>query len=220
MRWLLTDLSLNRHHASGLLVIGRNMENTNQQLLKNTFSAFISLNQADMDMALPYFTFRDCHPKEYLFLSGELPLDVHFVLNGVGRYFYIDQNGIERNKSLVRKGGAFASISSIVEGSPSPFFAQALTECVIASVSYSNLVELSKSNNNWGDFVRKMFERLVLKKEKREAGFLMLSAKERYLQFLKEFGGESQEIPLRHVAMYLGITDVTLSRIRREMGLT
>lgn len=216
----MTDLSLNRYHASGLLVIGRNMENTNQQLLKNTFSAFISLNQSDMDIALPYFTFRYCHPKEYLFLSGELPLDVHFVLNGVGRYFYIDQNGIERNKSLVRKGGAFASISSIVEGSPSPFFAQALTECVIASISYSNLVELSKSNNNWGDFVRKMFERLVLKKEKREAGFLMLSAKERYLQFLKEFGADSQEIPLRHVAMYLGITDVTLSRIRREMGLT
>ena len=196
------------------------MEDTDKKLLLDTLSYIGTLSEADMNTALPFFSFRCCCSKEYIFSSGDFPLDVHFVLSGVGRYFYIDKNGNERNKSLVRKGGAFASISSIVEGSPCPFFAQTLTKCIIASVSYSNLLELSKSNSNWGDLVRKMFERLVLKKEKREAGFLMLSAKERYLEFLNEFGDDSQSIPLRHVAMYLGVTDVTLSRIRREMGLT
>lgn len=57
-------------------------------------------------------------------------------------------------------------------------------------------------------------------KEKRDAGFLLLNAKQRYQQFLHEFGHDSDRIPLRHVAMYIGVTDVTLSRIRREMGLT
>lgn len=197
-----------------------NIENTHRQLLLNTLSQLVPLNQADMDLALPYFSFQSYCPQESVFSCGDFVSDVHFVLDGVGRYFYIDKNGIERNKSLVRKGGAFASISSIVEGSPSPFFAQTLTECTIASIDYAELVALSKTSSQWGEFVRKMFERLVLKKEKREAGFLMLSAKERYEQFLKEFSQDSPHIPLRHVAMYLGITDVTLSRIRRDMGLT
>ncbi|CAK2502823.1 Crp/Fnr family transcriptional regulator [Vibrio splendidus] len=196
------------------------MENTNQQLLHSAFFSLVPLSQADLVLALPFFRFRYFAPNEFIFLSGDVISDVHFVLDGVGRYFYIDKNGNERNKSLVRKGGAFASISSIVEGSPSPFFAQAIASCTVASISYSNLLDLSKTNSNWGDFVRMMFERLVLKKEKREAGFLMLSAKERYMQFLTEFGEDSKNIPLRHVAMYLGITDVTLSRIRREMDLT
>ncbi|MBX2846710.1 MAG: Crp/Fnr family transcriptional regulator [Acidiferrobacterales bacterium] len=196
------------------------MNAKNHQLLFETFSNLVPFEQADMDVAFPYFKFQQYTPKQHIFSSGELTLDVHFVLDGVGRYYYIDNDGNERNKSLVRRGGAFASVSSIVDGSACPFFAQALTDCNIASANYSSLVELSKSNNNWADFVRKMYERLVVKKEKREAGFLMLSAKERYLQFLQEFGDDSQDIPLRHIAMYLGITDVTLSRIRREMGLT
>ncbi|MEZ9231416.1 Crp/Fnr family transcriptional regulator [Vibrio amylolyticus] len=196
------------------------MKNTNEQLLLNTFSQLVPFSQEDMALALPFFTFQDYLPKEYIFSSNEVVADVHFVLDGVGRYFYIDEDGNERNKSLVRKGGAYASISSLVEGNSSPFFAQAITQTRVASVNYDHLVELSRINAQWGDFVRKMFERLVLKKEKREAGFLMLSAKERYQHFLIEFGDDSLHIPLRHVAMYLGITDVTLSRVRREMGLT
>ena len=60
----------------------------------------------------------------------------------------------------------------------------------------------------------------MIKKEKREAGLLLLSAKERYQSFLCDFSEEIQHIPLRQVAMYIGVTDVALSRIRREMGLT
>ncbi|WP_245601039.1 Crp/Fnr family transcriptional regulator [Marinobacterium jannaschii] len=171
-------------------------------------------------MAIKYFTFHTHMPKDYIFHRGDLVRDVYFVIDGIGRYFYIDEEGNERNKSLVRTGGAFASLSTLVEDCPSPFFAQAITQCSTASIKYDCLIELSRENYNWGEFLRKIYERLVLKKEKREAGFLLLTAKERYEQFLNEFGDEGRKIPLRQVAMYIGVTDVTVSRIRREMGLT
>lgn len=196
------------------------MNNMNQKLLNDTFSTLVPLSQSDVNVALQYFTITMYQPKGYIFSSGDFVSDVHFVLEGIGRYFYLDEDGNERNKSLVRAGGAFTSMRSLVEASPSPFFAQALTQCTIASINYENLVELSRTNRSWGELLRKIFERLVLKKERREEGFLLLNAKERYQQFLKEFGDESQNIQLRHVAMYIGVTDVTLSRIRREMGLT
>jgi CRP-like cAMP-binding protein len=87
-------------------------------------------------------------------------------------------------------------------------------------LNHSDFVKLADKYPGWGALARKILERLALKKERREASFLLLSARQRYEEFLLEFGGEAKEIPLKHVAMYLGITDVALSRIRKEMGLT
>lgn len=191
-----------------------------QKLLHNIFSQIVSFSQEEWDKLLPDITFHTYEPKEYIFSYGDTPDEIYFVLEGIGRYFYIDKEGKERNKSLVRAGGAFASVSTLVEESPSPFYTQAITQCTTASIKYDALIKLSENSSNWNAFIRKIFERLVLKKEKREAGFLLMSATERYKIFLSEFGEESNLIPLRQVAMYIGVTDVTLSRIRRDMGLT
>jgi hypothetical protein len=48
---------------------------------------------------------------------------------------------------------------------------------------------------------------------------LLLSARQRYEGFLVGFCDKAKEIPLKHVAMYLGITDVALSQIRKDMDL-
>ena len=188
--------------------------------LVRVFSERVSLTQDDWDKLLAEMTFEVYQPKDFIFSFNDKPNKIYFVIEGIGRYFYIDQDGKERNKSLVRTGGAFASISTLVENSPSPFYTQAITQCRVAAIEYNTLVTLAQASPNIMTFLLQLFERLVLKKEKREASFLLMSARERYQIFLREFEGESHLIPLRHVAMYLGITDVSLSRIRKEMGLT
>ena len=117
------------------------------------------------------------------FSYGDTPRAVHFVIDGIGRYFYLDIDGKERNKSLVKKGGAFASVSTLIEGTPSPFFAQTITSCITATVKYDALIKLSEESIEWATFLRKILENLVLKKEKRESDFLLLSATDRYVLF-------------------------------------
>lgn len=196
------------------------MEHEHQKLLHNIFSRIVPFNQNEWDAGLPFFSFHSHEAKQIIFSYGDTPLEIHFVVDGIGRYFYLDAGGKERNKSLVRSSGAFASLSTLIEGSPSPFSAQTITPCTTATINYDDLLALSETSFQWSSFVRKILERLVLKKEKREASFLFMSARERYEQFLCEFKEESHLISLRHVAMYIGVTDVTLSRIRRDMGLT
>ncbi len=170
--------------------------------------------------ALPLFVFKTYAANEMIFSADDKPMQIHFLIEGIGRYFYIDIEGKERNKSLVKSGGAFASISTLVSGDGSPFYTQAITTCSTGAIAYDDLINLSEQNKNWATFLRRVYENLALKKERREAGFLLLSARQRYEEFLSEFGGQSDLIPLKHVAMYIGITDVSLSRIRKEMGLT
>ncbi|MDY0137098.1 MAG: Crp/Fnr family transcriptional regulator [Thiomicrospira sp.] len=191
-----------------------------ENLLRAFLCQVVPFADDELERSLGLFRFHCFEPKDYIFCAGDSVQTIHFVLVGIGRYFYVDQDGSERNKSLVSKGGAFASMTSLIEGQTSPFYTQALTACVTASIRYEDLQKLASDSPRWMAFILTLYERLVLKKEKREAGLLLLSAKQRYVQFLQEFGADGELIPLKHVAMYLGITDVSLSRIRREMGLT
>ncbi|GLQ75856.1 Crp/Fnr family transcriptional regulator [Vibrio penaeicida] len=195
------------------------MSESSEQRLKHFLARVVPNIQYDT-IDLQQFSFTEFQEKQSIFSVGDNVTEVHFLLKGVGRYYYLDLEGVERNKSLVKAGGAFTSISSLVANSPSPFYAETITPCSLASIPYSSLVSLSEKHPYWNAFVRKVYEQLVLKKERREAEFLLLDAKTRYQNFLSEFADESHLIPLRHVAMYLGITNVTLSRIRRELGLT
>lgn len=187
---------------------------------KQFATSLIEFTEHDLALALPYFKVRTFAAKEIIFSAGDMVNDVFFLLSGIGRYYYIDERGYERNKSLVKCGGAFTSMSSLVEKRPSPFFTQAIVPCNTLSVSYDDLLTLAKRNTQWAMFLLKVYERLVLKKEKREADLLLLSGQQRYQQFLREFSDEAPHIPLRQVAMYIGVTDVSLSRIRKVMGLT
>ena len=60
---------------------------------------------------------------------------------------------------------------------------------------------------------------VLARSSQREAELLMLDAEARYRAFLEQRGDLAARIPLHHVASYLGITNVALSRIRARMGL-
>ena len=54
--------------------------------------------------------------------------------------------------------------------------------------------------------------------EKRSLSMITDSAQKRYLDLLANHPQILQEAPLKHVASYLGITDTSLSRIRKEIS--
>lgn len=188
--------------------------------LHDIISNISSFGGLEINKELKEFTFKIISPKDCIYSAGDIICDVSFVVEGIGRYSYIDMEGNEKNKTLVRKGGVFASANSIVAGKPSPFSAQAITQCTIATISYGRLVEMGEKCHSWNVFLRKLLEHILLRMEKRKIDLLVLSPKQRYMDFLREFGADADQIPLRQVAMYLGITDVSLSRIRKELGLT
>lgn len=188
--------------------------------LRTIFSGMVSFDSNEWEQALDFFEINHWKSEEVVFQADDFPTKIYFVVEGLARYFYITVDGKEKIKSIVRVGGALSSMSTLINNESSPFYTQALTDCVTVSIEYSDLVDLADRSSNWNLLIRRLLENLALKKERREASFLLLSARQRYEQFLVEFGEEASLVPLKHVAMYLGITDVSLSRIRKEMDLT
>jgi CRP-like cAMP-binding protein len=152
--------------------------------------------------------------------AGQVASHLYFILSGVARFYYLHPEGREFNKSFATRGEVLASISSLAMDLPSSFSVQALTTCECVGLSHRDLLGLSEQYRDWNRLRIRLLEMLAIKKERREADFLLLSAQERYEKFLREYAEVAGPIPNYHIASYLGITEQALSRIRRRLRLT
>lgn len=189
------------------------------KLLRTKLGQLVQFSDAGWGAAERAFEPRSFAAGALVIEAGEVTTELHFLTSGIGRYYYLTPDGKEFNKSFSREGQALGSVSSLVNGTPCPFFIQALEPCECLSISYRDVNVLCNGYREWESLVRRLLEQLVIKKERREADFLLLSATERYKKYLTEFADVADRIPHYHVASYLGITDVALSRIRKRLGL-
>lgn len=188
--------------------------------LRGLLAPTVTFSDTAWNAAAPLFRYRAIAAGQHIISARSVVTDVTFVIHGLARYYYIDSRGREFNKSFSRDGQALSSVYSLVTGEPSPFFVQAMEPCECAAIEYADLLLLGETHREWEILARRMLESLAIRKERREADFLLLSATERYRKFLIEFADIVDRIPNYHVASFLGITEVALSRIRKRMKLT
>lgn len=111
-----------------------------------------------------------------------------------------------------------SSYVSCITGQPSLLSIESLTDCRLLVFTYETLQSLYEQSQQWERFGRLLAEYLSIGLEERMAGLLMLSAEERYHQLLESNKQKILErIPQHYIANYLGITPVSLSRIRNRI---
>lgn len=189
------------------------------KLIRTKLEGLVSFTDAAWSTAERLFGARSFDEGAHVIEAGDIVTELHFLVTGIARYYYLTPDGKEFNKSFARCGQTLSSVSSLVTGAPSPFSIQALEPCECLSIKYADFAALCEQYREWERLGRRLLEILAIKKERREADFLLLSASERYKKYLLEFNDIADRIPHYHVASYLGITDVALSRIRKRLGL-
>ena len=158
---------------------------------------------------------------EHLFFINDKVENFYFLISGLARYYYIRDDGKEFNKSFAQKQGhLISSISSVSNDELSPFSVEILLDFTSLYISYEKFIDLGNEYKDWNKLIIKIYEYLVIKKEKRESDFLLLDAQDRYEQFILEYPIANEILPNYHIATYLGITEVALCRIRRQKKLT
>jgi CRP-like cAMP-binding protein len=151
---------------------------------------------------------------DILFSAGDFLEDLYFVASGLVRYYYLTPDGREFNKSFVSNGGVVTCLSSFLEARPAPFFTEALEPTVLIALPMEKVRDMKSSEIVLERLINGFIAKLALQKEKREASFLLEDAAGRYEAFLKDFADLAPRLPQYHIASYLGITAVALSRIR------
>jgi len=187
-------------------------------LCRNPFWDFLNqwqpLPPEERRQAESLFKPRRLVKNEFFLSAGEQQKSVGFNLKGVFRYFYVDYEGRECNKHFVLENEWVVSLTAFIDSAPALFSIQALEAADILSAPADAVRHLLVDSPYWQTLYKRLLETNYVLKERREAQFLMNDAKGRYLAFLDAYPSLSERIRQHHIASFLGMTSVSLSRIR------
>jgi len=190
-----------------------------EKLRKSAAEIGVDIPASELDYVTPHLMERVFAKKEYLVQAGEEAMNFYFILSGLVRLFYSTLDGKEFNKGFAMEGGYAGSFHSLVLQAPCGFFVQALEKTRTLVLPNRLLRDLYARHACWERLGRRNAENLAIVKEALEKELLLDSLETRYRRFLKEYPGLAERVPQYHIASYLGVTNVALSRIRKNINL-
>lgn len=154
------------------------------------------------------------HPKGTRILhAGKTERNVFFVKRGIVRAF-IRSQGREITFWLGAEGTPVVSLKSYVSGLPGYETVECIEDTTLYVLRHDILASLFAEDINIANWGRRFAEKELLRTEEKFIPLLFTTAAERYRSLLSDNPELLQRVPLEHLASYLGITPVSLSRIR------
>ena len=112
---------------------------------------------------------------------------------------------------------AIGAFSALVEKKPNEIMYECLTDCTMFVGDFQKFKDLTSVNLEMATLYSAFLERIYMRMEKRVIELSVLDAKQRYLKLKKHIPEIENLIPQYHIASYLNITPVQLSRIRKDL---
>ncbi len=137
--------------------------------------------------------------------------------SGLIRSFAFDYNGNDITTDFFGNYDIVIEVLSLFQRTPSKENIQAVTDCVCWKIDFDVFQELFHSIGGFPEWGRLWMTGRLFHFKQRSVEIVTISAKERYLQLIQEKPQVVQQSPLKHIASYLGITDTSFSRIRKEI---
>jgi len=187
-----------------------------EQLI-NYILQFGHLNQQQIELLKSKAIVKTIKKDTYYHEAGRIPREIIFLTEGIMRVCYYNNKGEEITKYFIDENNFLADVNSYNQGIPSTEYIQAITDCEYFVLSKTDMEELSMTIIGWDAIIAKITAKGLAEKVNRISPMLTEDAKERYLKFLSNFPTLANRIPLSYLASYLGITQSSLSRIRRTI---
>ncbi len=168
----------------------------------------------DQDQLDSYLNHRKVRKGEMILSADQTCLHYYFVNSGSFRiYFYKDGN--EYTHWFALEGILFTELESYNLDKPTRYYVEALEDSEVLTISKSKMNELLSKSQAWQEYVRINWEFAFIKLSAVIASFQSKTAKERYEE-LYEYKELLQKTTQKDLSSMLGITQYSLSRIRKE----
>ena len=141
----------------------------------------------------------------------------YFVYEGVCRSFLLSPEGEEVTISYFLEGEVLSPNKTRTANQLSQLNFQALTKLTIASMDADKFEQLMINHLDIREFGNMVLQNELLSKVEKEIGLASLSAKERLILFRKKYHFLENLISHVDIASYLGITNISLSRLRKGL---
>lgn len=149
--------------------------------------------------------------------KGQRNSKEYFVLDGICRSFLINPEGEEITIAFFAQGSILSPYVTRTREGYSNLNFQASVNTTLGSMDAGKFEELMVNNLEIRNFGNTVLKNELNQKVDKEIGMASLTAKERLIKFRQQFPLFENLIPHTEIASYLGITNISLSRLRSEI---
>ncbi len=139
---------------------------------------------------------------------------LHFLLEGYARHYFMDAQGNEVTIWLSEPGGLSTDYAAFTKGGRTQYQIQAVTPVTCLSITQERLQALYDKSKTWERLGRLINQEYLNSFIDRNNFLISLSAKERYDELFRHKPHYFNVFPLKHLASYIGVSVETLSRMR------
>ncbi|MFO0357021.1 MAG: Crp/Fnr family transcriptional regulator [Sphingobacteriaceae bacterium] len=140
---------------------------------------------------------------------------IYFLKKGVARIYYFKEHN-DITESFSFENNIVVRYESLFTGKPSKKAIQLLEDAEVIAIKANELFKLYDQFPDIERLFRKIFENALVDTVNRVESIQFHTAEERYNALIKEAPDVLKRVPLKYIASYLGITPVSLSRIRGQ----
>lgn len=155
---------------------------------------------------------------EFVVRVGEVLNDVCFLESGISRGYLLDANGHDVTDCFsFRCGSPVMPFGQMELNVPSPMAIEMLEDGSIFCVPISGVIELQKTYVEVTMFYNQLLIQALNEHWRLKQILNQYTAIQRYQWFLQEYPGLIDRVSNKHIASFIGMTPVTLSRLRRTL---
>ena len=169
------------------------------------------LEMEDLEQASEYFTLETLSSGDIILTPGGICKKLYFIFSGL----VFSYNRARNILWYEFEGNAFTDINSFYTQKPSENFIEVAEDrTALLSIKYDKLKNLYKMSHKWALWGTQFKEAEIVRLVSYYESLRVKDASQRYSDLVASYPEALQRIPLGHIASYLGVSQVSLSRIR------
>ena len=176
------------------------------------------LSSNDIELLEKNLTTETLPRGKHFLKTGERCSKVGFIRNGIMRSYFFDANGNEFTHCFVTKSGFVTDPIAFYNQSLSSQYIVAETNTQQTCFSFASYKVFEAAIPGWDSIIKRATETAYAAKIIEKSHMLSEDATTRYLNFTKNHPEVLQNVPLKSIASFLGITRHSLSRIRKNIS--
>ena len=156
---------------------------------------------------------------EIIIKAGELNYNGIFVLKGLLRNYVITPDGEERTVLFCKEGDQTGSHSTIFYNKPATENIEAIENSVIFMLNSEVAEKIATKHPRLLKLQNNVLKKILAESVERIIFFTILSPEERFKQLCKKQSNLVKRVPQKYLASYIGVTTVSLSRIKSRINV-
>ena len=180
-------------------------------------NSMVNLTGEEWDAFFDILIYREVPKKFRLTDVGEVAREAYFINKGLARLYFL-KDGDEINANFSFEHEFIASLQSFLLKAPGRQAVETIEDCELLVINKAKLDELTRAYPRFNIFSKVVAEWAFITLQQRAASFILDSPEDRYLNMLRERPNMLERVPQHMIASYLGVTPVSLSRIRKRIS--